>query len=60
VSSAPAETPGSLSKEQWRPGSLRVSAAAADPVTVAKRERDAQLRELTDRRTAPTSTSATS
>jgi hypothetical protein len=45
---------GLLSKEQWRLGSLRVSAAAAAPVTVAKRERDAP-RALTDRRTAPTS-----
>jgi hypothetical protein len=36
-----------LSKEQWRLGSLRVSAATAAPVTVAKRERDAQ-RALTD------------
>src|SRR4051794_39653902 len=37
----------------------RASKGASDPVTVAKRERDAQLRELTARRTAPTSTSAT-
>jgi hypothetical protein len=37
----------------------RVGQGAADPVTVAKRERDAQLRELTDQATARTPTSGT-